>query len=64
MSMIGEVTVWYMTEEERLAYIEKHPIKPTEKPKGTSFGEAAAQLSHASHKPRWGYSDFSSKRGS
>ncbi len=61
--MIGEVTVWYMTEEERLAYIEKHPIKPTEKPKGTSFGEAAAQLSHASHKPRWAYSNLRSKRG-
>ena len=28
---IGKVTVWYMTEEERLAYIKKHPIVPTEK---------------------------------
>lgn len=26
---IGEVTTWYMTEEERLAYIEKYPIRPT-----------------------------------
>ncbi|RBP87878.1 hypothetical protein DFO70_11769 [Cytobacillus firmus] len=24
----GEVKVWYMTEEERLAYIKKHPIRP------------------------------------
>ncbi|PAE20518.1 hypothetical protein CHH80_10925 [Bacillus sp. 7504-2] len=64
MSMHGEVKVWYMTEEELQAYIKKHPIKPTEKPKGTSFGEAAAQLSLASHKPRWGYSNLRSKRGS
>lgn len=28
--MIGKVTVWKMTEEERLAYIEKHPIVPYE----------------------------------
>jgi DNA-directed RNA polymerase specialized sigma subunit len=34
---LGKVTVWRMTEEERLAYIEKHPIVPTEKPKGTSL---------------------------
>jgi hypothetical protein len=27
---IGKVTVWQMTEEERLAYIEKHPIKSSE----------------------------------
>jgi hypothetical protein len=26
---IGHVTTWFMTEEERLAYIEKHPIRPT-----------------------------------
>ncbi|MFC3883769.1 hypothetical protein ACFOU2_09755 [Bacillus songklensis] len=31
--MSGEVTVWRMTEEERLAYIKKHPIKPAEKRK-------------------------------
>lgn len=30
--MSGQVTVWYMTEEERLAYIEKHPIIRTERP--------------------------------
>lgn len=27
---LGHVTVWKMTEEERLAYIAKHPIKPFE----------------------------------
>lgn len=31
---IGKVTTWFMTEEERLAYIKKHPIIPTGK---TSF---------------------------
>lgn len=25
---MGRVRVWYMTEEERLAYIAKHPINP------------------------------------
>jgi hypothetical protein len=34
---MGQVTIWYMSEEERLAYIKKHPIKPTEKPKGAAF---------------------------
>lgn len=28
---IGDLKEWKMTEEERLAYIEKHPIKPTKK---------------------------------
>lgn len=37
--MPGSVTVWYMTEEERLAYIAKHPIVPTEKPKGVAFSD-------------------------
>jgi DNA invertase Pin-like site-specific DNA recombinase len=36
---IGKVTVWQMTEEERLAYIAKHPIVPTEKPKGVAFSD-------------------------
>jgi len=31
--MLSKVTVWRMTEEERLAYIEKHPIKPTKNAK-------------------------------
>ncbi|WBL16428.1 MULTISPECIES: hypothetical protein [Sutcliffiella] len=37
--MIGKVKVWYMTEEQRLEYIKKHPIKPTERPKGTSYSD-------------------------
>ncbi|MFP7327908.1 hypothetical protein [Bacillus subtilis] len=28
----GEVITWDMTEEERLEYIKKHPIIPTEEP--------------------------------
>jgi hypothetical protein len=28
---MGKVTVWYMTEEERQAYIKKHPIVKTKK---------------------------------
>ena len=36
----GKVVEWKMTEELRLAYIEKHPIVPTEKPKGASFVNA------------------------
>ena len=35
--MIYKVTVWQMTEEQRLAYIEKHPIVPTEKRSGQTF---------------------------
>jgi DNA-directed RNA polymerase specialized sigma subunit len=35
--MLGKVTVWYMSEEERLAYIAKHPIKPSDKPQGVTF---------------------------
>lgn len=27
---MSEVKIWYMTEEERLAYIKKHPIVPSE----------------------------------
>jgi hypothetical protein len=34
---MGKVTVWQMTEEERLAYIEKHPIIPTKKKRNESF---------------------------
>lgn len=34
---LGYVTVYKMTEEERLAYIEKHPIRPTKPEKGSSF---------------------------
>jgi hypothetical protein len=35
--MIGKITVWQMTEDERLAYIAKYPIRPAEKPKGSTF---------------------------
>jgi hypothetical protein len=31
--MLGKVHEWKMTEEERLAHIEKYPIKPKNKPK-------------------------------
>ncbi|MGE8080483.1 hypothetical protein [Peribacillus loiseleuriae] len=34
---MGPVYEWKMTEEERLAYIAKYPIKPKEKPKGAEF---------------------------
>jgi hypothetical protein len=37
--MSGKVHVWYMTEEQRLDYIKKHPIIPTERPKGSTFEE-------------------------
>lgn len=35
--MMGKITVWRMSEEERLAYIAKHPIRPTEKLNGSTF---------------------------
>ncbi|WP_366160594.1 hypothetical protein ABXS71_16915 [Bacillus infantis] len=35
--MVGKVETWYMTKEELAAYVEKHPIRRTEKPKGSSF---------------------------
>lgn len=38
--MIGKVTAWKMTEEERQAYIEKNPIKPTPRKKGDTFAMA------------------------
>lgn len=34
---IGKVTVWHMSEEERLAYIAKHPISSSDMPKGVSY---------------------------
>lgn len=37
--MHGEVVTWFMTEEERLAYIAKHPIVPTEMPKGVAYSK-------------------------
>ncbi|WHY76248.1 hypothetical protein QNH20_19275 [Neobacillus sp. WH10] len=35
--MINKVEVWYMTEEERLAYIEKYPIRRKAKKKREAF---------------------------
>jgi DNA invertase Pin-like site-specific DNA recombinase len=40
---IGKVTVWYMTEEERQAYIKKYPIIPTERPSGATFESVKEQ---------------------
>lgn len=37
--MHGKLKTWQMTEDERLAYIEKHPIVPTEIPTGTAFSK-------------------------
>ncbi|MBT2603761.1 hypothetical protein J7E55_12110 [Bacillus sp. ISL-53] len=34
---MSQVHVWYMSEKERLAYIEKHPIIPTKRPKIPAF---------------------------
>lgn len=42
--MVGKVTVWYMTEEERLAYIAKNPIVPTEQPSGPIFKKNEEKL--------------------
>jgi hypothetical protein len=35
--MLGKVKVWYMSEEERLAYIAKYPIVPTKMPTEAVF---------------------------
>ena len=52
---LGKVTVWYMTEEERQAYIKKHPIVPTEKPKGTSLTDVTEmQVSKAKKRKKNG----------
>jgi hypothetical protein len=34
---MGKVTVWQMTEEEKLAYIEKYPIVKTKKERPVNF---------------------------
>jgi hypothetical protein len=34
---MGQVTTWKMTEEQRLAYIEKYPIKRTKKERPVNF---------------------------
>lgn len=33
---MSKVTVWFMTEKERLAYIEKHPIVPSKEKRNKS----------------------------
>lgn len=37
--MLSKVTTWQMTEEERLAYIKKHPIRPAseDEKRGASY---------------------------
>jgi len=45
--MIGKVTVWKMTEEERLAYIKKHPIRPPVDAEKQSRGSSYADI----HRP-------------
>lgn len=35
--MHSEVKVWFMTEEQRLAYIKKYPIKSTKPKKEAAF---------------------------
>ncbi|MDU1838639.1 MAG: hypothetical protein E6780_03590 [Staphylococcus epidermidis] len=37
MGLHGKVKVWQMTEEQRLAYIKKHPIVPIKKSKSQAF---------------------------
>lgn len=61
---MGKVTVWYMTEEERLAYIEKHPIIKHDKPSGSNFAMTEDEFVNRSKKARssrWGNRDRSNK---
>lgn len=51
--MIGKVVEWKMTEEERQAYIKKHPIIKQERPKGSSFVQLDAETI-ANRKKRFG----------
>lgn len=54
---MGEVKVWYMTEEERLEYIKKHPIRPTKPPKGISYVEVNDEMTKKGRKKhRWNFS--------
>lgn len=46
----GEVHTWFMTEEERLAYIKKHPILATEKPKGSTFVNTSFEMTDLPNK--------------
>lgn len=55
--MIGKVEVWYMTEEERQAYIKKHPIQELERPKGSSFVSLDTETK-ANRKKRFGSNGY------
>jgi hypothetical protein len=50
---LGKVHVWKMSEEERLAYIEKYPIVPTEKPKGAGLSAITDMQYEKSQKNRY-----------
>lgn len=57
--MHGKVEVWFMTEEERQAYIKKHPIRPAKsvKKSDTSFANLGTDYRWRSSKgavARWG----------
>lgn len=59
--MVTQVKVWFMTEEERQAYIKKHPIVNKSKPKGSNFSMTEGEFNERSakgRKARWGYSAF------
>lgn len=52
MGMHGEVHVWQMTEEERLAYIAKHPIVPIENNSGAKFNMISQEQQEQAKKAR------------
>lgn len=57
--MIGKVHVWKMTEEQRLAYIEKYPIKPQKPPKGSSYDNISrGELTKERRINRWGSTGY------
>lgn len=59
--MIGKVEVWQMTEEEILAYINKHPIRPIKRPNGSTFAmtqEKVVESHKKARKRRWANGGF------
>jgi len=53
--MLSKVHVWYMTPEQLADYVKKHPIVPTEKPKGTSLTDVTEmQVSKAKKRKKNG----------
>lgn len=46
MAINSAVHCWQMTEEERLAYIEKHPIVPIENKSGAGFSSQTYMQEH------------------